>query len=443
MKKLLLAAGIAAAFLSWSASQADAQQMICYKGAQNGNCVPVAPSGSAWGAPLPVTGSFSAAGFTPNGNFGTLTATGSSSASTALPAGATVAFQNTGTTTVSCVLATGSATATTNKLLVPGNSTVFQTVGSNVNTACIDQTGSTSTVVVLAGGSGLGTNFGGGGSSSGGGGLSVTDNTAFTANTSTFTPSGCEYNATPNTMTSGNQAMVGCSQYRAFFMDVIADATKSTLYNILTSAVPVNVGSTATAVNGKTVGGTTGMDIDVNSIGGTAIDTNSGNKSAGTQRNVLATDQPALATWGHGATGAAAPSGATQAGFIQSGATGGFLKGQISCDTHGFVHITSATDTLLVQGVASQTVYVCAATYSFSGSAAQSVYLENTASTNANCSSTKTQIAGLVTGNSSAPLSTGFYNALWGGLKNTSGNGLCANSSGSGGVDLDFWYAQF
>jgi hypothetical protein len=79
----------------------------------------------------------------------------------------------------------------------------------------------------------------------------------------------------------------------------------------------------------------------------------------------------------------------------------------------------------------------------FTGSAAQSVFLENTASANANCTSTKTQIGSTITGNSSAPLSTGFHNALWSGLKNTAGNGLCLNTSGTGGVGYDLWYAQF
>jgi len=143
------------------------------------------------------------------------------------------------------------------------------------------------------------------------------------------------------------------------------------------------------------------------------------------------------------ATGSAPPSKAIYNGTLQSGATSGFLKGSIQCDTHAFVHVTSATDTLLVQGVASQTIRVCGMLANFSGSAAQSIYLENTASTNANCSSTKTQIAGLLTGNSTAPLSTGFHNALWSGLANTSGNGLCLNSSGTGGVDVDVWYTQF
>ena len=108
--------------------------------------------------------SASITGFTPGGAFATLTSAGTSG-SVALPAGTTVAFQNTGTTTVSCTLGVGSATASASQIQVPAGSTVFVTPGSNTWGACIDQTGSASNTVVLAGGSGLGTGFGGAGGS--------------------------------------------------------------------------------------------------------------------------------------------------------------------------------------------------------------------------------------------------------------------------------------
>lgn len=142
---------------------------------------------------------------------------------------------------------------------------------------------------------------------------------------------------------------------------------------------------------------------------------------------------------GAGATGSAAPANAVYNGTVQSGATGGQLKGLISCDNHVFKHITSATDTLAVQGVASQTIYVCGWRARAAGTATW--YLENTASANANCVSTLTQLTGVAT----EAVNTGetLYNPIWGGLKNTSGNGLCINSTGTGGVDIDIWYTQF
>lgn len=120
---------------------------------------------------LKISGSIAAtiAGFTPGLTFASLTAAGTSG-SVALPAGAVVAFQNTGTTTVSCTLGVGSATAVAGQVQVPASSTVFLTVGSNTFGACIDESGSVSNVVRLAGGTGLGTGFGGGGGGGGGGG---------------------------------------------------------------------------------------------------------------------------------------------------------------------------------------------------------------------------------------------------------------------------------
>lgn len=105
-------------------------------------------------SPLPV------ANFTPNGNYATLTATAASSASTALPAGIVVAFQNTSNVDVSCVLSAGAATATTNKLILHGGSTLYVQVGSNINAACINQIGTDSNVIAMAGGTGHGNSFG-------------------------------------------------------------------------------------------------------------------------------------------------------------------------------------------------------------------------------------------------------------------------------------------
>lgn len=168
MKKILFAISLGTLLLGGHALGQGAPQTVKICIPTSGTtCPPVTAS-----APLPVTGSFAAtlSGFTPNGNYGTLTATAATSASTAMPAGTSVAFQNTSTVDVSCVLSSGAATATTNKTIVRGGSTVFLTVGSNTNAACINQTGSASNVIVMAGGTGLGTNFGGGSGGGGGGG---------------------------------------------------------------------------------------------------------------------------------------------------------------------------------------------------------------------------------------------------------------------------------
>lgn len=109
-----------------------------------------------------------------------------------------------------------------------------------------------------------------------------------------------------------------------------------------------------------------------------------------------------------------------------------------TCTSHAFKHITSATDTLAVQGVSAQTVRLCAWIARAAGTATW--YWENTASTNANCSSTLTQISGVNTEAANTGISASLPFGIT--LNNTSANGLCINSTGTGGVDIDFWYAQ-
>lgn len=121
--------------------------------------------------------------FVPSLSYSTLTATASSSASTALPTNTgTVAFQNSNSVDVSCTLANGAATATTNEIIVRAGSTIFVGTTGYDHAACINQTGSASNVVIMAGGSGLGTGFGGGGSS--GNGLVQTSPPSYTNATS-------------------------------------------------------------------------------------------------------------------------------------------------------------------------------------------------------------------------------------------------------------------
>ena len=137
---------------------------------------------------------------------------------------------------------------------------------------------------------------------------------------------------------------------------------------------------------------------NVAQLAGTTTDTNSGNKSAGTLRVVLATDQPALTnkllvtpdanaavnvaqmngvtvTMGAGATGtgvqrvnpvsssatgAAPPASGSYIVGLGSGATGGFLVGVPVADTFKAVSVTSATTTLLVTGVSGRHVRIAA-----------------------------------------------------------------------------------
>jgi hypothetical protein len=118
------------------------------------------------------TVSASVAGFSSNGSFANLTATATTSASTALPAGTVTRITNTSSTaTVSCTEATGAATGVVNNIIVEPGSSVSRVNGAFDHIACIDQTGSTgSNLVILEGGAGLGNDSGGGGGGGGSGG---------------------------------------------------------------------------------------------------------------------------------------------------------------------------------------------------------------------------------------------------------------------------------
>lgn len=106
--------------------------------------------------------------------------------------------------------------------------------------------------------------------------------------------------------------------------DSAATAFLSTIATASTGANPLNVNAVVTAQTGLTPGvAQTGTiiagNVDLTSIAGTVLAVNSGNVSAGVQRNVLATNSPAIPTWGHGATGAAVPANAVYMGIIAGG----------------------------------------------------------------------------------------------------------------------------
>lgn len=173
--------------------------------------------------------SASIAGFTPNGNYTTLTATAASSASTALPVGTDIAFQNLSSIDLSCVLTAGISTATTNKIIVRAGATVFLTIGSATTAACINQTGSASNVVALMGGSGLGSNFGGASAGGGGGATTIADGADATQ--------GLIADAVVTAGASGTQS----AKLRAISRDIGTIATNSAL-PLPTQAATVSIG---------------------------------------------------------------------------------------------------------------------------------------------------------------------------------------------------------
>jgi hypothetical protein len=144
----------------------------------------------------------------------------------------------------------------------------------------------------------------------------VPDESAFTAGTSPTVPEGGVYDDSLPALSSGKTAQKRITPFRGDHVNlrnqagtevgVAAAPLQVSLANTAANAVPVAVAdasadSSLTTIAGATstlAGGVSGGAYTENlvKLAGTAIDVNSGNKSAGTQRFVLATDQPALTT---------------------------------------------------------------------------------------------------------------------------------------------------
>jgi len=150
-----------------------------------------------------------------------------------------------------------------------------------------------------------GAGSGGGG---GGGGSGTLDQSTFTQGGSFFSPIGGTFNDGA-TLSSGQQGTARLTTKRALVVDT--DTSGNALYSAITSGVGVPgsaVPSTGIYVGGNVGGnfrGWTGsnpsgsvyaQDGNIASVAGTTLDTNSGNKSNGTPRVVIATDQPNLTT---------------------------------------------------------------------------------------------------------------------------------------------------
>ncbi len=239
----------------------------------------------------------------------------------------------------------------------------------------------------------------------GSGGTAIADNAAFTTGTTSETPIGC-YAGTPSA-TANHSTIVACTAAGSVHTTVDNTNANGSATSANSSPVVIASDQAAVAVKAAASAFASGALVDI------------------TNMSV--------------ATASAPPSKAIYLGANASGATGGQVAGLVTCDKHVFKHITSATDTLAVQGVASQSIRICGWRSRAAGTATW--FLENTASTNANCSSSNTQITGVASevANSGETVLASF----WTGLANTSGNGLCINSTGTGGVDVDIWYNQF
>lgn len=164
----LIAAVLFIALFGLNSAQAQGPVKLCFpSSATKTNCIVVSPDN-----PLPITGSFSAAGFTPSSTNSTgtpFTATTGGATGT-LPTGAVVIVSNVGTTNSAyCKLG---ASATTSDLLIAPNSWIAITRGAATQLTCATST--STTTINMIGGSGSPTGAGGGGGGGSGGSVTIT-----------------------------------------------------------------------------------------------------------------------------------------------------------------------------------------------------------------------------------------------------------------------------
>lgn len=206
--------------------------------------------------------------------------------------------------------------------------------------------------------------------------------------------------------------------------------------NLNTSALALESGGNLATL----AGGITNAKymVNISSVGTAPIDTNSGNKSAGTQRNVLATDSPAIANWGLGATASAVPSGAHYVG----GNASGNLTGITVCDN--WTAINQIAGTQLITGVTAKKTYICS--INLVTATAQNIALVG--GTGTTCATTPHAIAGGTTA------ATGWNLAANGGLTQGTGVGVimqaataadnvCLLQSGTGQVSGTISWTQY
>lgn len=106
-----------------------------------------------------------------------------------------------------------------------------------------------------------------------------------------------------------------------------------------------STGQVALAAGSATIGAlTANQSVNVAQINGVTPLMGAGNTGTGSHRVTLATDQAAIATAGHGATGAAVPSGATQMGVR----TGANMEAATQGSTTVAINVSTATTTQLV-----------------------------------------------------------------------------------------------
>jgi hypothetical protein len=180
-------------------------------------------------------------------------------------------------------------------------------------------------------------------------------------------------------------------------------------------------------------------------LGTAAPDTNTGNASGQTQRMALATNNPAIANWGQGATGSAVPSGAV----YNAGNGSGNLTGQIMCDSTVIKNaLASSGETLLVAAPgAGKNTYICGFTVNGASTTLNTVKLQYGTQTTTACDTGATDLSVAVPIQAPASIAPAGQNVsppsnvVW--KTGATNNQVCVDLSAAQSVNVQVWYTSF
>lgn len=315
----------------------------------------------------------------------------------------------------------GAAATTSDQLIPPGGWFAF-TVGVATQLTCI--TSSSTTTVNMVGGSGLPT-----GASPGPGTVAVSGSVAVTGPLTD-----AQLRATPVPISgalTANQS-VNVAQVAGTATDTNSGVKSAGTIRVvlatdqpaLTNKLLVTPDSVALPAN---------QSVNVSQINGVTPLMGAGNTGTGSQRVTVATDQAAIPLAGQGATGAAVPANAVLAG-AQSGAN---MVGLIQASASAQITMSTATTTQFVALSGTTKIYVT----SFDVLAAGTTNVTFVYGTGANCGTGTTALAGLYTLTAQSGIAKG--SGLGPVLVVPAGNALCVTNSQAIVIGGSISYTQF
>jgi hypothetical protein len=275
-------------------------------------------------------------------------------------------------------------------------------------------------------------------------GGSFTDDTAFTAGSTSISNIGGVFNDGLSAVTSGNAAAARITNQRALHINL--RNTSGT--EIATSSNPLRIDPTGTTTQPVTVstalpaGGNNIGDVDVltlpnvtietfpdnepfnvSQINGTTVATGNGTAGTGVQRVAVSSDNSAIANWGQGSIGAAPPANAQQIGGVTSGATAGLLGAITVCDS--FANVSQTASAQIITGVSGRRIYICS--INLVSALANNVAI--VAGTGSTCGTSTVAVPGTSGGTTAA---TGWNFGANGGIAHGGGLGAIAKTTVNG-----------